>query len=346
MTLARIYFSADEAFLDSAADELRAEFPDAELIPIGRDLGAFMLDGVSIATLAETITRRHLAFTRHLMRGVAEVPNDELEDLSRVGDIALDAWEQLPFPDHVSLQVWQSGDSHLPYRSDQLWHRLESVLADVDVTVARGGAGHVLSACVTEQGIIFGSNSAANALSDWPGGRVKLAKPKGQISRAEFKLEELLRTDAVALPTSGRALDLGAAPGGWTRLLLDRGFEVWAVDPAELDPRLRDRPGLHHVRTTAGPFLAETDVTFDLIVNDMRMAPRLSANVMVSAANHVAPGGLAIMSVKLQPDNPLGELAATLTTLRTAWDPGFVRQLHHNRHEVTVVARKRHDGTG
>lgn len=339
MDISRIYFSADEDYLSAAADELRPHFPDSFMEPVGPDLGAFEEEGVSIALMARTIQEQHLVFPRHLMRGVGMAGLEEAQDLAELGDIALGFWEQFPLPGDVSLHVWQSGQVDLPYRTDQLWRRLAAALGDMDIEVRRGGAPHILSACVTEQGIIFGSNGAANALTDWPGGRVRLAKPKGQISRAEFKLEELFRTDAVTLPEGGKALDLGASPGGWSRILLEHGFEVWAVDPGELDERLANRAGLHHVRTTAGPFLAENRERFDLVVNDMRMAPVLSASVMNSAANHLLPEGLGIMTVKLQPANPLQVVDETFRMLSRAWEIVFARQLHHNRNEITAVVR-------
>lgn len=339
--ISRLFFSADDAFLQAAADEIAAHFPDAWMDPAGPDLGAFEDEGVSIALLAETIRDQRLVFTRHLMRGVGMVPLDEAGDLGELGEFAVELWEQFPLPATVSLQVWQSGQVDLPYRTDQLWRRLAAALTDLDIEVRRGGASHVLSACATETGIIFGSNSVANALSDWPGGRVKLAKPKGQITRSEFKLEELFRTGAVALPTRGKALDLGAAPGGWSRILLERGFEVWAVDPADLDQRLAGRDGLRHIATTAGPFLADNEERFDLVVNDMRMAPLLSASVMNAAAAHLVPGGIGIMTIKLSPEDPLPLVRQVKRSLEKAWEIVFARQLFHNRNEITLVLRVR-----
>lgn len=339
MDISRIFFSADEDYLSAAADELRPFFPTSVMEPVGPDLASFEDEGVSISVLADTIQKEHLVFTRHLMRGVGQIDLSQAQDLTDLGDIALDAWEQLPLPGAVSLHVWSSGQADLPYRTDQLWRRLAAALTDMDIEVSRGGTSHILSACVTENGIIFGSNGAANALADWPGGRVRLAKPKGQISRAEFKLEELFRTESVVLPEGGKALDLGASPGGWSRILLERGFEVWAVDPADLDRRLDGREGLHHIQTTAGPFLAENSERFTLIVNDMRMTPGLSASIMNSAAGHLAPDGLGIMSVKLQPTDPLRAIDDTFHMLSKAWELVFARQLHHNRNEITVVVR-------
>ena len=341
MSLARIYFSADEEFLSAAADEIRPHFPDAWMEPLGPDVAGFEDEGVSIAILAQTIREKMLVFPRHLFRGVAEIPAEDAADLGTFGDLAMDAWQQIPIPPKVSLQVWQSGEVNLPYRNDQLWRRLAAALNDADIEVVRGGATHILSACQVDEGIILGSNGVANALSDWPGGRVQLAKPKGQISRSEFKLEEIIRTNLADLPTSGTALDLGAAPGGWTRILLNRGMQVWAVDSGELDQRLDGKPGLTYVPSLAGPFLAENEQEFDLVVNDMRMEPAVSANVMNSAARYVPSGGMAVMSIKIPAESSaLGEIKNTLRILRREWTVVTVRQLFHNRHEVTAILRR------
>jgi 23S rRNA (cytidine2498-2'-O)-methyltransferase len=339
VTIARIYLSADPDYLATAIAELRPVFPDATITPVGPDIAAFEDEGVSIAVLAAEIHEKHLAFTRHLMRGVGEIPLTEAQDPATVGPAALAAWERFPVPAAVALHVWTSGEVDLPYRNDELWHALADALTGTGVEVSRGGQGHILSACVTPAGILLGSNGAANALADWPGGRVRLAKLKGQISRAEFKLEELLRSGAVTIPAGGTALDLGASPGGWTRLLLERGFEVWAVDPVALDRRLDGAPGLHQVRTTAGPFLAESRQSFDLIVNDMKMEPGLSASVMVSAARRLAPEGLAVMTLRIAPGDALRTVRGALRVLARAYEVVFARQLHHNRNEVTVVLR-------
>ena len=63
---------------------------------------------------------------------------------------------------------------------------------------------------------------------------------------------------------------MGAAPGGWTRVLRQHGLKVTAVDPAELDPRLRTDRGVTRVRKTIQEYLPGAP-RFDVIVNDMRM---------------------------------------------------------------------------
>ena len=345
MSLSRIYFSSDEDYLAAATEELRDIFPDAHIHQLGPDLGAIEGDGISIATVSDACEdpARPVAFVHHLMRGVGELAlPTTVTDLGAAIEQALDLWRQLPLPPAVSLQVWESGSQapELPVRMDQLWHLLADTLRDTGIDVARAGREHILSVCVTPEGIVLGSNNRRNALSDWPGGRVRLAKPKGQISRSEFKLEELLRSHDITLP-EGVALDLGASPGGWTRILRSRGLMVWAIDPADLDRRIAGDPGVRHVRTTAGAFLRDTDCTFDLIVNDMRMTPALSSELMLSAAGHLNPGGMIIQTLKISPHHGLEMVRQALQLLRRRYELDFVRQLQHNRNEVTVVAHAR-----
>lgn len=345
MSLSRIYFSADEDYLFAATTELREVFPGATFRQHGPDLGSIEGDGVSIANVASIAMSKEMpiVFVRHLMRGVGELPLPAtIDELANTVAQAVASWQHFPVPASVSLQVWGSGSEppELPIRMDEMWHLLADALRDAGIDVARAGRDHVLSACVTPEGIVLGSNQRGNALSDWPGGRVRLSKPKGQIARSEFKLEELLRSHTIKLP-EGAALDLGASPGGWTRILREHKLMVWAVDPADLDPRIASDRGVKHVRTTAGAFLHDTDRTFDLIVNDMRMTPPLSCELMLSASGHLNPGGMMIQTLKISPHHGLDMVRQSMQTLRRRYDLDFVRQLQHNRNEVTVVGHHR-----
>ena len=125
------------------------------------------------------------------------------------------------------------------------------------------------------------------------------------------------------------------------KALEKRGLSVWAVDPADLDPRLADDPELRHIRTTAGEFLRATDQRYDLVVNDMRMDPVLSCRLMGDAAAVLPAGGLAVVTLKLGSGQPIRIVRDCLNLLAPHYDLEFARQLHHNRHEVTVVARRR-----
>ena len=343
MSQSRLLFSADELYLHSAIDELRELYPDAELRPVGPDLGSIAAEGLAIAELATACRERPIVFVRHLFREVGSIPAAARATSTSLADvvaIALGTWGALPVGPTVALQVWASGEVTIPFRTDELWHALADALTARGTDVARGGREQILTACVTTAGIIFGLNGLRSALTDWPGGRVRLAKPKGQISRSEFKLEELFRMGELELPAAGIAVDLGASPGGWTRILRQRGLRVWAVDPAALDPRIAGDPGVQHIRTTAGDFLATTTLRPDLIVNDMRMTAELSASVMLSASRVLKPGGLGVQTLKIAPNRAMATVQTALRMLRQEYEIDFVRQLHHNRNEVTVVLRR------
>ncbi len=338
----RLVASAAPEWREPAREMLAAALPDATFRLLGEDLIAIAAEGLSIADLAATVRDERVPFVRHLFREIGRVGLPAGTELDTAVDAIVDVWidSPVPIPDGGALQVWASGPVGGDFRTDELRRALEEVLIEEGIEVGRAGMAQVLSVCLAGDLILLGLNGAANALSDWPGGHVRLAKPKGQISRSEFKLEELFRTTALRPPERGLALDLGASPGGWTRILRGYGLDVVAVDPAELDPRLRDDPRVRHVRATAAPFLDRTKDRFDMIVNDMRMDPAMSVDLMVAAARHLNPGGLMILTLKLTPRGAVRVVRDALARLEDGVAIELVRQLHHNRDEVTVVARK------
>ncbi len=178
-------------------------------------------------------------------------------------------------------------------------------------------------------------------LSDWAGGERRFAREKDQVSRAEFKLLEALEVFHLELPPRGIALDLGAAPGGWTRVLRQREQFVTAVDPAEIDPRLAKDKGIRHKRVTAEAYLADEPDEFDLIVNDMRMDARDSARLMVDYARQLYPHGIALMTFKLPESGRRSILNHAFNILKGAYVVAGARQLFHNRSEITVYLQKK-----
>jgi len=61
---------------------------------------------------------------------------------------------------------------------------------------------------------------------------------------------------------------------------------------------------------------------------------------MLDAAGHVRTGGLAIVTLKIGTQRPVETVRRCLAMLGQAYEVVYARQLHHNRHEVTVVARR------
>lgn len=197
-----------------------------------------------------------------------------------------------------------------------------------------------MSVIITGETAYLGLSLAAYNLSDWAGGVRRFAREAGKISRAEFKFLEALETFRIDLPPRGIALDLGAAPGGWTRVLRQRAQYVTAVDPAHLHPSLQNDKNVRHKQMTAEAYLAENPDTFDLIVNDMRLDARDSARMMVSYVPYLYPHGQAILTLKLPQDNRARIIDHSFNILRQAYQIVNARQLFHNRSEITIHLTK------
>ncbi len=187
----------------------------------------------------------------------------------------------------------------------------------------------------------LGISLASQNLSDWAGGMRRLRRDPDRISRSEFKLLEAFEVFDIDLPPRGVALDLGASPGGWTHVLRQHDQYVTAVDPGELDPRLLSDKGVRLKRMTAERYLAGEPDTFDIIVNDMRMDARDSARLMVDYADQLYGHGIAVMTLKLPEHDRQNVLDKAMAILRRRYDIVGIRQLFHNRSEVTVVLKGR-----
>lgn len=333
-----IVFSAAEESFAAAVRELRgALHPTPTVQRLGPDLGVLSGSGLTAAGVAAACRTTPLVFVRHLTVALARIPRAEAADPRRVAERVADR----TLPDELAVQVWISDPNTVDYGSRQLFEQVSDVLSGTGRTVRRAGAAHTLSVVVDRDGVLVGFNRAADSLSDWPGGRVRLARGPEQVSRAEFKLEELFQAYPVPLPDRGRAVDLGAAPGGWTRILRERGLDVWAVDPGALADPLTADPRVHHVPTTVGEFFRRNRIRFDLAVDDLRMDPRMSTRVMLDAADQLRTGAHIVLTLKTGTRRPLDTVRHCLRMLRERYEVVFARQLYHNRKEVTVLARLR-----
>lgn len=184
-----------------------------------------------------------------------------------------------------------------------------------------------------------------NAVEDLPvktmrAGR-KWAPGNRPVSRAEHKLREILRYWDLSLPAEGRALDLGAAPGGWTRVLAGRVGEVVAVDPGELDERVLGLANVTHMRCRTDELDRQAIGRFDVIVNDMNMHPDSSAGLMCEMAELVEPGAMAVMTVKFFTPRWSRHVDEAKDILGREYEDIQVRRMPHNANETSLVMRRR-----
>ena len=344
--------TAQAEFLTAALDELKQL--DRQLTS-----GEVLTPGIALCTVPHATTLMRLAaktrpiFVRHLapVQAVIRLTNIERD----IGKLALaianlPTFKQLERGVHFAVQsrLLQTGERSInrPYSSGHLNQALAEAIAEETGAVESIKKPRVIVSllCTTEKGYL-GISTAEENLSNWPGGMRHFAQVPEQISRAELKLLEALEIFGVTLPTQGRALDLGAAPGGWTRLLLEAGLHVVAVDPAQLDSRLKGQPRLEHYRGYAESYLEDAvrqHKRFDVIANDMRMDARDAARILAQARQCLRADGFVISTLKLphatREIDPLKTLKEALSLLRRQYGIVQARQLFHNRQEVTVIA--------
>ncbi|HCI80244.1 MAG TPA: hypothetical protein DHW02_11210 [Ktedonobacter sp.] len=307
--------------------------------------------------LLQRAMKAQLIFVRHLapVQAIVDLTNTQ-EDLVRLASAIADlpTFAQLergvPFAIQSRLVQSDRQPGGRPYSSGRLNQALAGAFAEETGAVEAIKKPRVIVSilCTPSKGYI-GISTADENLSSWTGGEQHFAQIQEQISRAEFKLLEALDVFNLSLPSSGTVLDLGAAPGGWTRILLEAGLNVIAVDPARLDIRLErraeQRPRMEHYRGYAEEYLTEAirrKQTFDIIVNDMRMDARDAARLLAQASRCLHDDGFIVSVFKLPhatPEmHPLTILKDAIRLLHTAYGVVQVRQLFHNRQEVTAVA--------
>ena len=336
-----ILLTAQPYAADLALAELCASLP-------GTRLERWITPGVGLAqspgdwrALANALLQNPPVFIRHLCPASVRIPlelaPDDLEILVlHTRDFLIELDTMRPF----SVQTRTLGDGHWPYSRFDINNLLAAILGEWGAPLDVQHPEQILSVTLTPTEAFLGLSLARENLSDWAGGEHRFKREPGQISRSEFKLLEALEVFNLQLPADGLALDMGAAPGGWTRILAERGLHVIAVDPAELDPRVEVLPNVIHIRTTVENYLPPR-APFDLILNDMRMDARDSARVMLTTTKFLKPKGFAVMTLKL-PEKGMGDVArAALKILGSGYSILGARQLFHNRDEVTVAMKQR-----
>jgi len=168
----------------------------------------------------------------------------------------------------------------------------------------------------------------------------KYAKGERPFTRAEFKIREALKAFDVEVTNDFRVLDVGAAPGGWTKVLAGMARRVVAVDPADLHPSVEEMSNVTHLRCRAED-LPEDIGEFDLITNDMNISPTESAEIMNALAELLRGGGAAIMTVKFVTRERRRHTREAIGILEEAYTDFKVKRLPHNRNETTVYMHKK-----
>lgn len=331
--------------VDLALREARQAAPDGALIAAIAE-GVLLLN-VPFAQLAEAWRAKPPIFARHLCPATTTLPLPSLDDAETLLILLQNACREalLPHlapyvPFSVQTRVFDAAVPLKPFAVNTALAELVST-APLEVRQPQQVISVALGRLNGQPTAWLGLSAVADNLSSWAGGARRFKHEQGRISRSEFKLLEALEVFRLSTPARGDALDLGAAPGGWTHVLRERGMSVTAVDPAALDPRLLSDPAVRYERMTAEAFLPTARESYDLIVNDMRLDARDSARLTVAYRRLLKAEGWALITLKLPHSERLRALESALESLERAYAIAGARQLFHNRSEVTVHLRPR-----
>lgn len=301
--------------------------------------------------LAEEISGRVLAPA--LARG--RTPKDRLPTFGRQGlpiqaEVAPNAGECLPLVRQrlgagaFGLHVWvpdsDAGNS-LTGLADALGRELRAGLGDAGARERRAdrlaASEPLVQIAVTSRERAFvGAQPVSEVASTWPGGRARMKLPAGAPSRATAKLQEALSWIGIAPGPGEVCVDLGAAPGGWTFVLLAKRARVIAVDRAAMAPALARDRRLTHVRENAFDFRPDEPV--DWLLCDMVHKPAEVAR-LIARWGREGLARLVVANLKLPMKKRVPAVAEACRVVRAGgWKDLRTRQLYHDRDEITLFA--------
>lgn len=309
-------------------------------------------EGVDFDDLAEHCDWRRLIFARQLMPWFARI--DALPERDRATPIATAVRAagqrfgalMLETPDTDEAKQ-QSGFCRR--FAEPLQRTLEKVGA-----FREGGKG------LPELHVLFADASTAwlcaalpGRASLWPMGVPRLRMLREAASRSTLKLAEaiftLLTEDErkASLRPGLRAVDLGAAPGGWTWQLAHRGLRVTAIDNGPMAPSVMATGLVEHVR--ADGFTWRPPRPVEWLVCDMVEQP---ARIAALVADWIAMGRCrrAIFNLKLpmKKRHEAVEQCRAIIAKRLAHEGPFelrLKHLYHDREEITAYLALKRDGS-
>jgi 23S rRNA (cytidine2498-2'-O)-methyltransferase len=195
---------------------------------------------------------------------------------------------------------------------------------------------------------LIGSSDPDNS-ADAIMGIVRQTMPPEAPSRSTMKLAEAIEvfmdhSEQTRILRQGmQAVDLGAAPGGWTWQLVKRGIRVTAVDNGMMKGTLTNHPLVLHLKQDGFKYVPRKSV--DWLVCDMVEKPSKVATLI---AEWFASGWCrhAIFNLKLPMKQRVAALDSALNGIRKRLENEGInyrmqaKQLYHDREEVTVFLTK------
>lgn len=335
----RLVCTANHGFAPYAQEELRRLF--------GRVKSTMLIPGeVFVATIdtsqseaVETIRSQPPIFLRHLFPVQVEIAGSDSGEAIREAAAWLTEQDVLRQARTAAVQVRKTDNCSWRESPGELREKLQQ-LAPLELEYTVQQPEWIISLFAADDIWYLGVSRPEDNLSDWNGGAIRFQREEGQISRAKFKLLEAEQQFSIPFASYRKALDIGAAPGGWTSFLLERGIQVTAVDPAKMHPSLSGYSGLRVIRKNAAE-VSFREAEFDLLVCDMSWSPKQMVKLVTGLLHSLEIGGTAVITVKLLTKKPMALIKEIIEQFEeTRMQVQGVKQLFHNRDEITLYMIK------
>lgn len=220
---------------------------------------------------------------------------------------------------------------------------LTSALKKTGLLVEDAKKPRLLLTFLSGQKVFVGYAYVANS-AKWPMGIPRLKFPREAPSRSTLKLEEAWHQFIprqqwdTRLAAAMKAIDLGAAPGGWTWQLVNRNMLVTAIDNGFMQQALMDSGQVTHLQVDG--FIFKPRKAVDWMVCDIVEKP---ARTAAMASNWLTEKWCkeAIVNLKLPMKQRYQEVSKLLNRMQEHFINQGIRvkiackQLYHDREEVT-----------
>ncbi len=307
------------------------------------DSGYVLLIGAGETGIGELMAQldfRQLIFTRQWFASLAKI--DDLPEQQRIEPL-LSAIKLLPAPfNRIELAYPDTNEGKSISRfCKQFEPHLLRALKREELLSSRAPHNLHLLFLNSQQafvGIAAVDNSAVDTM-----GIPRLRMPSSAPSRSTLKLEEAIHwffADEKKYFKNGMtAVDLGAAPGGWSWQLVQRGLRVTAIDNGPMQDKLMQSGMMEHLKTDA--FTYRPAKAVDWLVCDMAERPlhvsRLIAKWLVQQDCKNTIFNLKLpMKKRLLVVNECRDLIAQQLLEHHIDARIQIKHLYHDREEVTV----------
>ncbi|OUS25636.1 23S rRNA (cytidine(2498)-2'-O)-methyltransferase RlmM [Gammaproteobacteria bacterium 45_16_T64] len=305
---------------------------------------------------AEKLTK-DLSFSNLIFARQWFVATEELTDLSeqdRLGPI-IEVFETLARMDVLVLEHADTNDGKQlskfcrkfsnPARQNL---RKKGLLASKKEECHDGGVrGHLFF--VTGTHVIVGQSTIQNS-SQWEMGVPRLKFPAAAPSRSTLKLEEawlqlMTAEERMSFLKFGHtAVDLGAAPGGWTWQLVNKGMKVWSIDNGPMNEELMATGQVTHLRDDAFTYRPKRPVDWmvcDVVDKPAKVADRMLRWLLEGWCRYT------VFNLKLPMKQRWAEVHRIFERMDEALTEKGIqyelraKHLYHDREEITVFIRTR-----